>query len=203
MEPTDPAFAMRGRTNDELVAAFKDDMLIYIFRVGIESIFGGLWLLLLLTVGYALANIVRVWMYGFKDEKERRQQHYIQDLHTQTSILIFFCIVLIITTVLLSTEIGRRVLSFGTVAFIFGTSAYFFFCSDMIYTKKGIYREIEENMAQEVAEVGEKLRVPAEPQISQRKIEEIDTRMDEVYEGATEAPQKRPKKKKSKAKKHH
>lgn len=201
MEPTDPAFAMRGRTNQQLMDAFKDDMLIYIMRSIIESVFGGLWLFLLLTVGFALASMVRVWVYGFKDDRERREHRYMQEMQTRKSVSIFFCFIFIITVILLTNDIGRRVLGYGAVAFIFGAAVYHCFVSDILYAKRGVYRHIEDSAGLQKPEIDEKAEQsglsPGQPDLAG----EAEELREEGGDSESEVPQKRHRKKKGKARK--
>jgi hypothetical protein len=143
MEWNDPAFRMRGRTSQEIKEAFKDDMVIYIMKTLLESLFGGLWILVLVSIAFGVKDILRITFFGFKDPKESRTFSYLRGAGDRMRVVGFFVIVLVITAVMLRDEQGRRVMSYGTVSFLFGFACYHLFYSGAIYNKKGLEAEIE------------------------------------------------------------
>lgn len=115
------------RTYADVKEFLQTDPTIRVMKSGIEGIFGGLWILLLVTVSFAFAEVVRVWVFGFKDEKEQRKLRYFADRKNRITITLFCIIVYVITVLLFLTAEGKRIISNGTVIFLFGATIYMVF----------------------------------------------------------------------------
>ena len=103
------------RTYADVKEFLQTDPTIRVMKSGIEGIFGGLWILLLVTVSFAFAEVVRVWVFGFKDEKEQRKLRYFADRKNRITITLFCIITNAITTV------GQRAICTRWRAFVMVT----------------------------------------------------------------------------------
>lgn len=149
MEWNDPAFAMRGRTHEELQAIIKDDLVIYIIKSLIESLFGGLWVLVLGSIFFGLKDFLRICWFGFRDTRDMRTFNYLRGAGDRMRVGAFIAVVMTITLIMLVNEAGRRVLSYGAVTFLLGFSVYYIGWSGALFKKTGVYAELDQEERQE------------------------------------------------------
>lgn len=202
MEWNDPAFAMRGRSHQELQAIMKDDMVIYIMKTLLESIFGGLWLLVLVAISVGLKDIVRISLFGFSDSKEHRTFRNLQNSSDRVRLGAFFLIVLTITVVMLRSESGRRMLSYGSLTFLLCSAFYYLYFSDALYQKKGAFAGLNDRQESDGQDDGQKATLEENDRIvpSEKKPVLEKAEVDNVVHGEDEAPTEATRQRKSKKK---
>lgn len=115
------------RTYADVKEFLQTDPTVRVMRSGVEGIFGGLWILLILTVSLAFKEVIRIWIFGFKDEKEKRSLRYFAETKNRVTVTIFCFIIYLISGLLLFTPEGKRIISNGIVIFLFGATIYMVF----------------------------------------------------------------------------
>lgn len=157
------------RTYADVKEFLQTDPTVRVMRSGIEGIFGGLWILLILTVSLAFKEVLRIWIFGFRDEKEKRSLRYFAETKNRVTVTIFCLIIYLISGLLLFTPEGKRIVSNGIVIFLFGATVYmvFFYKSK----KPHLTFASEEEMAAASQSGKPQAKSAAQSRVSERPVE--------------------------------
>lgn len=141
-------------SHESIQEIIRNDMTIKIMRICIEGLFGGLWILLIITLLMVMKDILRVLIVGSNNPKDRRADRHLYDRRNQISIFLFSSIATMMTIILVTTEMGRRMLSAGLIVFLVG--GLFYYSCVMPSSKDHVlideYTEYRERLAEMRAE---------------------------------------------------
>ena len=118
-------YEMISQSQREFEENMRNDVVVRTLRFTVETVFGSLWILLILALALTVRDILWICWRGFKNEAEKRAYRHLTERQTQFSIFFLTVIVSMITVVLFGhTDMCRRMLTQGAVLFVVGAAVY-------------------------------------------------------------------------------
>lgn len=120
-------YEMFSQSQSEFEERMRNDLVVRGLKFTVETLFGSLWILLILVLALTAKDIVWILCRGFKNEGEKRAYRHLTERQTQFSVFFLSVIVSMITVVLFRhADMCRRMLSQGAVLFALGAVVYRF-----------------------------------------------------------------------------